>query len=416
MSDATRVDVDGDNPFHEVAAIFPLIAGEDYDQLVEDIRQNGLLEPIWVHDGQIIDGRNRWRACRDAGVAPTFRRWDGAGSLVEFVMSLNMHRRHLTTGQKAAAAARSLPMFEQEALKKKAAAGASAAPGRPAEPKKDVADLPHVSEPKKRAPLSRDKAAKAAGTSGRALAQYKRVESNDPALAAKVEAGEISLDRAERIIRDREAEQKRIAEAQRQAEQVDIGTSVDIRHGDFRHALNDITDVDAIITDPPYPQEFIPLMDDLGQLAARILKPNGLLVVLMGQSYLPDVYNMLGRHLEYRWTGCYMTPGPGYRSHARRVQSNWKPLLVYGSRNGARFGDVIESRGFDADAKNNHKWGQDFGAFQELVRRFTSSGDVVVDPFAGSGTTLLAAKSLGRHAIGCDIDAASIATAKDRVA
>ena len=83
--------------FHPVAEIFPLMQGEQYDKLVQDIRENGLQESIWMHpDERIIDGRNRYRACLDAGVEPRFRTWEGEGSLIRFIVSLNLHRRHLT--------------------------------------------------------------------------------------------------------------------------------------------------------------------------------------------------------------------------------------------------------------------------------------------------------------------------------
>ena len=87
--------------YHEVADIFPLMTGEEFDALKADISVNGQREPIWLHpDGSIIDGRNRHRACIDLDIAPHFRTWDGNGSLVAFVVSLNLHRRHLTSGQK----------------------------------------------------------------------------------------------------------------------------------------------------------------------------------------------------------------------------------------------------------------------------------------------------------------------------
>ncbi len=72
--------------FHPVTEIFPLMQGEQYDQLVQDIRDNDLREAIWLHEGQIIDGRNRYRACLDAGVEPRFRTWNGKGSLMQFVV------------------------------------------------------------------------------------------------------------------------------------------------------------------------------------------------------------------------------------------------------------------------------------------------------------------------------------------
>jgi hypothetical protein len=59
--------------------------------------------------------RNRYQACQLAGVEPQFREWDGNGSLVMFVYSLNFHRRHLTTNEKAMSAARMREAFEEEA-------------------------------------------------------------------------------------------------------------------------------------------------------------------------------------------------------------------------------------------------------------------------------------------------------------
>ena len=110
----------------------------------------------------------------------------------------------------------------------------------------------------------------------------------------------------------------------------------------------------------------------------------------------------------------YLTPAAGYVSHSARVQSNWKPVLVYGG--GPRFADVLKSEGSDAGAKDLHYWGQDYGAFHTLIQRLTRPGQTVADPFAGSGTTLLAANALGRHAIGADLDPTAIETARQRVA
>lgn len=93
--------------FHEVANIFPMMQGEEFDALKADIAANGLREAIWLHpDGRIIDGRNRYLACEALGIEPQYRTWNGAGSLVAFVVSLNLHRRHLTESQRAMIAAK----------------------------------------------------------------------------------------------------------------------------------------------------------------------------------------------------------------------------------------------------------------------------------------------------------------------
>jgi ParB-like chromosome segregation protein Spo0J len=75
----------------------------EFAGLVADVRDRGLLEPVWLHrDGRIIDGRNRYRACREAGSDPKFRTFEGKDvELVPFVVSLNVHRRHLNESQRA---------------------------------------------------------------------------------------------------------------------------------------------------------------------------------------------------------------------------------------------------------------------------------------------------------------------------
>jgi ParB-like chromosome segregation protein Spo0J len=79
---------------HPCAEILPLLEGEPFDELVADIRANGLLHPITVCQGMILDGRNRFRACEAAGVEPRFVKFDGDDPL-SFVLSLNVHRRQL---------------------------------------------------------------------------------------------------------------------------------------------------------------------------------------------------------------------------------------------------------------------------------------------------------------------------------
>lgn len=402
---------------HPAAELFPLLDGAELQELADDIRTHGLIEPVWLWDDPergtvLLDGRNRARACEIAGVRLETRRYAG-GDPITFSISQNMKRRHLTVGQKAAVAVDSLPLYEAQAKQRQAEAARRTTEKVNAQVTASSlgADLPQPAKPK-RAPRARDKAAKAAGTSGRSAAQFKRVQEQAPDLAEKVRAG-MPLDRAERIIRDREAEQRRIAQAREEAAAQPTPTTVDIRHGDFREVLADLRNVDAIITDPPYPFEFLPLLEDLAAWADKVLTPDGVLAVLIGQTHLPEVYRLLDGHRPYRWTGCYLTAGNGYVSHPRKVQSNWKPLLVYGG--GPRFSDVIRSEGSDAAAKSNHKWGQDYAAFHTIVERLTQRGQTVVDPFMGSGTTLLAAHALGRHTIGCDVDEESVATSRDRL-
>ncbi len=107
---------------HPAAELFPLLTGDDLARLASDIAQNGLLEPIVVFDGLLLDGRNRRRACEMAGVEPRYVEWHGeGGSPVAFVAARNLHRRHLTESQRAAIAAQVKGLFEEEAAERQRA-------------------------------------------------------------------------------------------------------------------------------------------------------------------------------------------------------------------------------------------------------------------------------------------------------
>ena len=86
---------------HPLCTLFPRLSGSEFDTLRDDIKANGLRAPIVLHDGMILDGGNRYRACLDAGVKPQFVKFSG-GNLVSFVLSANLHRRHMSAGQQAA--------------------------------------------------------------------------------------------------------------------------------------------------------------------------------------------------------------------------------------------------------------------------------------------------------------------------
>ena len=103
---------------HPLAALFPLIPGGpygtlcngeggDFGKLCLDIKDKGLIDPIVRHEGKILDGRNRWLACKVVGVKPNFVELSSLNlpcTPEEYVWSQNMTRRHLTADQRAAIA------------------------------------------------------------------------------------------------------------------------------------------------------------------------------------------------------------------------------------------------------------------------------------------------------------------------
>lgn len=190
-------------------------------------------------------------------------------------------------------------------------------------------------------------------------------------------------------------------------------------HGDFQSVLDiEPGTIDAVITDPPYPAEHLPLFGKLAEHASRWLKPGGICAVMSGQIHLPEVLRLLNEHLDYWWTMAYLTPGgQAVQIFPRKVNTFWKPILVMRNGEGESaewFGDVAESKTNDND-KRFHHWGQSESGMADLVKRLSRPGETILDPFMGAGTTGVAALALGRSFIGCDVNADHAQAAQDRL-
>jgi site-specific DNA-methyltransferase (adenine-specific) len=230
---------------------------------------------------------------------------------------------------------------------------------------------------------------------------------------------ELTLDRMVRIGREAKLggraearERKAVADARRRRPSTTLEVA-DIRT--WRPA-----GVTAIITDPPYVGDALPLYEALRDFAADVLPAGGALAVMTWQPILPDVLRALDHpDLAYRWCIAwrYDNAAATTADYTRRVHDRWKPILVYhrgGMPSDARmFADEITS---PAPDKRHHKWGQSLDGFRTLVRAFAEPGQLVCDPFLGGGTTALAALAQGRRFVGCDIDPAAVATAEARLA
>lgn len=174
--------------------------------------------------------------------------------------------------------------------------------------------------------------------------------------------------------------------------------------------------VDVIITDPPYPREYLPLYEDLAKLATRVLKPGGSLLVMVGQSYLPAILEFMTPHINYHWMLAYLTPGgQSPQLWQRNVNTFWKPVLwfVNGEYQGDWIGDVVKS---DTNDKRFHAWGQSESGMAALVEKFSKPGDTILDPFVGGGTTGVVALLMNRQFIGFDVEEDAVAQSVARLA
>jgi hypothetical protein len=85
---------------HEIANFFPMMSPDEFESLKQDIGANGLKAPVLLYENKVLDGRNRYAACRQIGVKPDTIEYVGDDP-VGHVISLNLMRRHLNTSQRA---------------------------------------------------------------------------------------------------------------------------------------------------------------------------------------------------------------------------------------------------------------------------------------------------------------------------
>jgi len=411
--------------FHPVSGIFPMMSEREFADLTDDIREHGLREPVWLHsDGRIIDGRNRYNACRRLGIDPAVRTYDGDdGSLVSFVLSLNLHRRHLNESQRAMVAARIAQLPR----------GANQHASIDAPSQDEAADLLNVG----RASVQRAK---------------KVQEDGSPFLAAAVDEGRIAVStaatltelpadeqqelidandhaaitrRANRIKAERrQVRQQERAERQRAAEQITDAAVLDrapgiVVHpgewwqlGDHLLYCGDSADPEFVkqaegaafaFADPPYnagkadwDAGFVWRHDYLTEVAA-------VAAVTPGISAIADLFTVTV--MPYRWSmAAWITNG---MTRGALGFGNWIYIALFSARESLHRNAQDHLRitvNAATTGETSHASRKPAALLAELIDLFTAAGDTIVDPFLGSGTTLFAAAQSGRRCVGAELD------------
>lgn len=265
---------------------------------------------------------------------------------------------------------------------------------------------------------TRDVVAKALGVSGRTLEKAKAVvqaAQEDPKFAPLVE----QMDRGNVQPAFVEVQkQKKLDTKRKLAEKFQAAKNekVNLLCGDFRHMEIADNSVDLIFTDPPYLKEYIPIYRDLGIFAERILKDGGSLLCYAGHYAIPEIMNMLGEHLRWHWLIVVHHSGPHKQMDGARIQVHYKPILWY-TKGSARMNrdyvqDHIDSK---KPEKIDHPWEQSTVEAEYFINHLTLPGEVVCDPFLGSGTTGEAAVVCNRFFMGAEINPEHFKLAQMRI-
>lgn len=188
--------------------------------------------------------------------------------------------------------------------------------------------------------------------------------------------------------------------------------------GDFREKASVIADasVDLVFTDPPYDRESIPLYEAAAKEAARILKPGGSMISYCGHLLIPEVLPLMMAHLKYFWMGAHVHDGgPMSRMTQFGIIAGFKPLLWFVKDKRAERQNFLCDTVLAKQEKDSHPWQQDVAVAEHFIQGLTSEGGMVVDFFAGGGTTIIAAQKLNRLWQAFEIDEKAVVAIKDRM-
>lgn len=182
--------------------------------------------------------------------------------------------------------------------------------------------------------------------------------------------------------------------------------AVTLYHGDIRTHWDILPKCNLVLTDPPYPDEFKWCWPMLGELAAEKLVSGGSLLTLCGHYQVLSAGAAIEQHLRFWWiAGMHQTSIT--RMIGKDVNINWKPILWFVKDTKRK--DVSTRWPQDMFSprkreKGLYEWQQSESLFCHWIEELTNPGEMILEPFVGSGTTLAAAKLLGRKCVGVEMD------------
>ena len=374
----------------EFKNLIPALSVEEFKQLEENCLAEGIRDAIITWHGYIIDGHNRYEIAtkNELQYESIEKSFDSEDDVKEWMIHNQFGRRNLSNFQRSVLVLELESVFSARAKENLSDGGKGCQISDKVDTKKELAKLANVSHD--------------------TIAKVKVIQATaTPEVKAKLSTGEVSINQVYQDIKKEEKQQIKTDERDRLAE---IGKNkkieIDFRLGDFEEVFADLPDgsIDCIITDPPYPYEFIEVWTKLSRFAKRVLKPNGYCIAYSGQMYLPDVIKRMNEHLDYYWTFAVYHEGQTQIVNGINLMCRWKPVLIF--QNGKKkientFQDYFIS---EQREKNGHDWQQSKSGVGYLIEMFTKEGDTIFEPFAGSGTTIIAARDKNRNILSAEID------------
>jgi site-specific DNA-methyltransferase (adenine-specific) len=173
--------------------------------------------------------------------------------------------------------------------------------------------------------------------------------------------------------------------------------------GDCLEILPTLGKVDAVVTDPPYHEEYIHLYGAVAEHAAVLLEDYGSFLALCGHHNIQRILTDCSAHLRFWWL-CGMKHSTIMRLPGKWVGVSFKPAVWYVKKGRRSYDCPVDMLGGGGRDKEFHEWGQPAAWFEHWIAALSLPGATILDPFMGAGTTAAACVNLGRKFIGIEIE------------
>lgn len=435
----------------EFKNLIPPLAEDDRQRLEENLVANGCIDTIKLWNGAIIDGHNRYEICTrlDIPFKTEELEFDSRIDVKLWMIDNQLARRNIETVDRIILAKKKEPLLQEIAAKNKSEAIAESnrtkirkqsfnvvqtdnneneVPEWLEETDQLLAEAMAIRPPKEKPVHVRDEIAKIAGVGAGTVARFEAIEKKKPELINDIRDRKISIDAAYKQVKNEEKKAE-VLEAERSVQAQVSETEKPVLYIGDSTTFTPAEKYDLLLTDPPYStdvEDIQTFVDSWLYNALENVKDTGFAYVFIG-AYPEEVKAYLNARLPAHISLCQQliwtyknTLGNNPKD---RYKQNYQVCLFYRGTNAPDLDCPLTSEQWAVQEINApdgrqgdryHAWQKPMEIAERFIRHSTKQGMTVYDPFACTGTFLLAAAKLGRKAYGYEIDPANAGVAFSR--
>jgi len=399
---------------NELKNLIPTLTSDEFGQLEKNILENGVQDSIKTWHGLIIDGHNRYEIAQRHGLKFDTKElsFNDRSDVVVWMINNQAGRRNLSTYDKGL-----LALKLQDILKVKGKENQGAR-----------TDISQTSVKCEDRVDSQKQAAKTFNVSHDTLSKVKHIEENAPIeIKKKLKNNDITVNKAYQDIKKAERK-KEVEEKVKVSATKRLPTNIRLLEGDIFSLINQVEDnsVDLLCTDPPYyvlseswdvfdsKHDFLGFTEKWLNAVMPKIKDTGRMYISFAHDYVFDLYNIFLKHnfYDFNFYGqiIWVKKNNNQKFNRKGYRLTFEPIIyLYGKNaenlNFTEYGEIQSNVWEIAIPQSNFKEGKFHPTQkpQELYRRIIETGsvenDLVLDCFAGSGTTGIVCKELSRKCI-----------------